>query len=432
MKKILFIILFFIPIPIFALTVDCPTIASIGETITCNIKENDINGLKLNYEPNNIFQSKNLIAENNWNIYHESQYGFAIGTPTNNMLDLKWNLTIQKNAEIDNSYELKLINIEKSTSQYQIQTIDNISKKIQIVSNIDTLDQIEVENGKWEKNFNKNTTIYQITVDHPTTSIKAIPTDNKAKVEGQQSEVKLNYGVNHFIIKVTSQRGTIKEYHLYITRPLKIKNKSSNAFLKKLQITNTQLEFQKEKYFYQLSVENNISKVEVIAEPEDSKAHITMEKEETLKIGDNTIKIIVTAEDGTQIIYHIQITRKEKMSNDATIKELLIKKYNLNFKSNKYNYKLKIQQENQLDIKIVLNDEKANYKIKGNKNLKNNSLIEIIVTAEDNTQKIYSIKIIKEEIKTNISISDTIKIIPSIIFIILILIILYLKKRTKI
>ena len=108
---------------------------------------------------------------------------------------------------------------------------------------------------------------------------------------------------------------------------------------------------------------------------------------EKIVVGENTVKINVTAEDGTVGTYVIVVNRKEKLSSDNSIKSLVIKGYELDFKSDIYQYNLQIDGEEKLDINIELNDEKAKYKIKGNNNLKNKSIIEIEVTAEDGMEE---------------------------------------------
>ena len=116
---------------------------------------------------------------------------------------------------------------------------------------------------------------------------------------------------------------------------------------------------------------------------------------------------------------------------------------------------LKLYNENKLDIEITLNNAKAKYIVKGNKNLNNNSIILIKVTAEDGSIKEYKIKIkktissqdssinkeenIKEEIddykdntkENSNNLLDKISIIPIIVFIVLILFILKMIKRKQ-
>ena len=112
---------------------------------------------------------------------------------------------------------------------------------------------------------------------------------------------------------------------------------------------------------------------------------------------------------------------------------MVIKGYELDFKSDIYQYNLQIDGEEKLDINIELNDEKAKYKIKGNNNLKNKSIIEIEVTAEDGSKQGYKINIIKVNENNSISIISSVKLFPLVGFILLIIIVLVIKKiRNKI
>ena len=73
-----------------------------------------------------------------------------------------------------------------------------------------------------------------------------------------------------------------------------------------------------------------------------------------------------------------------------------IKGYNLNFKPDVKEYKLKIDKDvNALDIEVTPEDAKAKYEITGNEQLRNKSKITIKVTAEDETTTDYIITIKK-------------------------------------
>ena len=57
-----------------------------------------------------------------------------------------------------------------------------------------------------------------------------------------------------------------------------------------------------------------------------------------------------------------------------------------------------------LTINYVLDDENASVDIEGNKNLKDGSVVKVIVTAQDGTKKVYTLNISKEtEVKKQTS-----------------------------
>lgn len=60
-------------------------------------------------------------------------------------------------------------------------------------------------------------------------------------------------------------------------------------------------------------MENEVDKIEIIAEVEDKTAKVLLEPSYNLEVGDNEITINVEAEDGTNKDYKININRKEKI-----------------------------------------------------------------------------------------------------------------------
>ena len=120
-----------------------------------------------------------------------------------------------------------------------------------------------------------------------------------------------------------------------------------------------------------------------------------------LKEGNNKIEIRVQAENGDIKIYTFNITRK----SDQYVKDIKISGYDLNFNYKITNYILKIEEEKELDINVYLTDDKNSYEIVGNENLKDGSIIKIIIKDKDKNELInYEIEIKK---------SSTTKTIPS-------------------
>ena len=133
---------------------------------------------------------------------------------------------------------------------------------------------------------------------------------------------------------------------------------------------------------------------------EDKNSLVVIDRTNELMIGKNEYQIKVTSEKGNTKIYRIHIIRQNKiLSKNNRVKAIKIKNYNLEFNGqNQYNYKLKIKKETELDIKITLEDSTATYKIIGNQNLENGSIIYINVISESGELSTYSITIEKEEI----------------------------------
>lgn len=211
--------------------------------------------------------------------------------------------------------------------------------------------------------------------------------------------------------------------------------KSTDASLKNIELSSGSIEFSSDKDTYDLTVSYDVSSIEVKGISNDGKASVKVEGDTNLKEGDNVIKLVVTAEDGTTTkTYTLNIKRENKvLSKNSNIKKLTINNYDLKFNKNKKEYDLTINNEDNLTINVELEDEFAKYEIIGNKKLKNKSVIKIIVTAEDNSSTIYIINIIKEKNKTKeLSIALIISLILNTIIIgFLLLIVIKINKYDK-
>lgn len=211
--------------------------------------------------------------------------------------------------------------------------------------------------------------------------------------------------------------------------------KNNDATLKNIELSNGTIEFSNDKDTYDVSVGYDIPSIEVKGILNDNKASVKLEGDTNLKEGENIIKLIVTAEDGTTTkTYTLNIKRENKiLSKNNNIKKLTINNYDINFNKNKKEYDLIINNEDNLTINVELEDEFAKYDILGNKKLKNKSVIKIKVTAEDNSVKEYKINIIKEVNKTKeLKLALTLSIIlNSIIIVLLIFIVIRLNNNHK-
>lgn len=183
--------------------------------------------------------------------------------------------------------------------------------------------------------------------------------------------------------------------------------KSNNANIKSLTIkTNDDSDvvlspvFNSGVYDYEATVASNVKTVSITPILEDAKANavISNNANEELKAGeDNKITITVTAEDGSKKAYNINIKR-EALTSDATLKSLEIEEAEkFEFDKDKFTYNVKIDKNiKSLTIIYELADENSTINIEGNSELKNGSIVKLIVTAQDGTKKVYTLNIIKE------------------------------------
>lgn len=435
LKKVLLISLIVIPLPIKALSLECPQKASIGDEITCKITEAELIGLSAKIQLNEKLSYYQLDLNNTWSSYYYDKFGFSIGNiHTNNNLNASLKIKVNNNAEIGKSYEVSLIDIEGVTKEYQHQNIDNITKNINIVSNINTLDNIIISNGKIDLNFNKNTLKYDATTTEEEIDINALATDKGAKVEGDIGTKKLNIGANIFMIKVTSPKGSIKIYQLIITRlPKNTRTTVAEKIgIKVLKVNNETITIKQDIYSYSITVPESTNKVDIKAITTDNSASVSIENNNELSYGENIITINVTSKDGTKIKYLLTVTRTKKLDNNAKIKNLKIKNYFLDFNATRNDYQITIKDEKSLEIEVELDSKKAKYQINGNKNLKDKSMITIKVTAENGITNTYTIKINKAATNSNsVNIEKYLKLPTIILTIILSSTILMLNKKKR-
>ncbi len=421
---------------VYGITLSCPEVVSPGEVFACQVKEEEYVGLQAKYEVDSgfVYQS----CQSNWKRYYSGVEGFSVGNVLNrDTLTMNFGYQVGMDVLVNQDYTIGLIGIEGSTLDYQYRSLENVYSKVRVVSDVNTLDSLKISNGKLNPSFRKDVMSYQVEVKGDTIVIEGIASDRDARIEGDIGKKKLSYGVNNFTIRVISARGNVREYHLYVTRVFSEKensslSKSSDVSLKSLVINKKKIALSGGKFLYSYSVENDVLDVEVEAIATSKKATVEVQKPKELVVGENVVRIIVTAEDGTVGTYMVVVDKKHKLSGDTGIKKLVIKGYDLDFVSDVYQYTLEIEDEEKLDIQVVLNDKKAKYQIKGNKKLKNNSVIKIEVTAENGSQKVYEIKVMKLNEANSSSIASMVKIIPLVGFILLLcggLVIKVLRKK---
>ena len=267
-----------------------------------------------------------------------------------------------------------------------------------------TLSSLEIENYKISPDFNKNTVNYTLTVKKDVTSVKinaTLDSDKSSFNKGYGPRtVNLTYGVNTILIKVTSESKSTKTYTIKITRE---DDRSSNNYLKSLNVSSGDFEFNKKTQNYSFTVQNEVTSIKVFAVAEDEKSKVSGAQTYNLKEGLNKINIVVTAENKQTRTYTLQVTRIVKNINKEVnnkLKSLEISNYQINFDPETTIYNLTIENESSLDIIPKVQDSTSSVVINGNENLKDGSVIKLVVTAVDGSTKEYIINISKnEEIK---------------------------------
>ena len=157
------------------------------------------------------------------------------------------------------------------------------------------------------------------------------------------------------------------------------KKKSTNNYLSSLTIEGYTLdkEFKKDETEYSIMVENDVNKIKINAQLDDSSAKVTGIGEVEVKEGINKLEIKVTAENGSTRIYTLNVTVKELNPIEVTINK---KKYTIIRKEGELE-----PPENYEKSSIKIGEEEVLCYI--NKNTKN---IIIGLTDEKGVSKFYS------------------------------------------
>ena len=264
-----------------------------------------------------------------------------------------------------------------------------------------TLSFLGIDGFNLSPAFDKNTTSYTLKVKKDVTSVKINATLESSKSSFVKNygprTVNLNYGENTIQIQVKSEAESIKKYTIKVTRE---DNRSSNNFLKSLNVSAGDFKFEKSTLSYSFSVPNETTSIKVVATPEDNKSKVEGAKTYNLKEGNNKITVTVTAENGSVKKYILQVTRIAKVIKkdiNNNLDKLEIDNYQINFEPETTIYNVTIDDETELKINFKTQDETSSAIINGNNNLKNGSVIKITVTGIDGSTKDYIINVSKNE-----------------------------------
>jgi len=328
--------------------------------------------------------------------------------------------------DMENRQKVLGSNIIGGTDWYQNSAISPYVIGLEITRNdnrssVNTLKSLSISDANI--NFKSDVKEYKVTVPYKVSSVKinSSLTDTKSSYVDNYGNrtVDLSEGNNDVLIKVRAENGDESTYTIKIDR-----ENNDDATLKELKLNDKEIKLKDGVLSYKEYVHNDVVKASISAVSNDSNAKVEIDEIEELKEGNNKVNIKVTAKNGKELTYELNIIRDKLISENSKLKDIKVANYNLSFNSNDYDYELNINSnEKKLDIVVETEHEKAKYVISGNDNLKNGSIIEIKVTAEDGkTTSIYKIKVNKES--SNILIYV---IIPILVIIILAIVFLLIK-----
>ena len=175
-------------------------------------------------------------------------------------------------------------------------------------------------------------------------------------------------------------------------------SESSNANLSMLGIRPSQYDFSGFKSgttTYDVTVPADVEEVEVYGTAQDSNAQVSGLGTKTLEEGLNDLSIVVTAQDGTEKIYTINVTRGESDSSNATgtevpgdgLESLTVGDLELSpaFSTNVYEYTAKyIGEGTEINVDATATNPDYTVEVTGNDNLQEGeNLITVLVTDSD-------------------------------------------------
>lgn len=173
--------------------------------------------------------------------------------------------------------------------------------------------------------------------------------------------------------------------------------KSSNANISALTLNVEGLKFKKSQTTYNIKVGENVDKISAGVTLESSKAVYSISGNKNLKAGNNVIKIVVTAEDGTTKTYKINVQKEGNVEETSSeLSNLIIEDmtFTTNFNSTTTEYTgSAMKHADSLNILPYTVAEEATYEIIGNENLKEgeNTIIVKVTSKDKSTTTEYKV-----------------------------------------
>jgi hypothetical protein len=323
---------------------------------------------------------------------------------TNNVTSISVTGTANHNsATVSGNVSAKSLNVGSNEIKITVTAEDEVTTKtytvtiVRAASSDATLSNLTLSSGTLS--FDANTTSYTVNVANNVTSISVTgtATHNSATVSGNVTGKTLDVGDNVVNITVTAEDGTTTK-----TYTVTIHRLSNDATLSSLTLSSGDLSpaFNTNTTSYTVNVTNAVTVIDITGAANHSAATVGGNVTgKTLEVGDNTVNITVTAEDGTTKTYTVIVHR---ISNDATLSSLTLSVGELlpAFNANTTNYTVNVDNSvTSINVTGVANHSAAT--VSGNVsgmtlNVGDNT-VNITVTAEDGTTCTYTVNIIRSD-----------------------------------
>lgn len=170
--------------------------------------------------------------------------------------------------------------------------------------------------------------------------------------------------------------------------------KSSDATLKSLKTSVVDLDFNKNTTNYVVNVDKTVTTLGLKAVANHSKAKVEITGDEGFVIGENIVKVKVTAENGATKTYTIKVIKGNY--GPGPLLDLRVNGYVLSpkFDPSIHEYNINAIGITSVALEYKLADKDSKVKIEGADNLKvGENIVKVIVTEEDGTVTTYTVKV---------------------------------------
>ncbi len=169
-----------------------------------------------------------------------------------------------------------------------------------------------------EIKFNKFTETYTLGITDDVVSIEVTPTleDEKAKFI-VENNIEINVETP-ILITVTAENGDIKVYTINLKIIEEQEVLDSNSKISKLSISGYNINFSPDKTTYSITINKDISKLEIDIDLESETSTYEITGNANLK-NKSKINIVVTAEDGTKTPYLINIKKSNNIGGIVVV-----------------------------------------------------------------------------------------------------------------
>lgn len=305
--------------------------------------------------------------------------------------------------------------------------------------------------------FDPNKDTYSLEVENNVTSLNVTAEANDSKstvsIKGNTS---LKVGTNNITITVTAENNSVKIYTVKVVRKSAngtntTTSKSSENRIKSLIIAEGSLSpvFSKDVNSYDIVVASDVNKLTLNSTLVDSKSTLKVYNNENFIVGETKAVLLeVTAEDGSQKTYIINVKKSEKnVDNKLSGIEISGHELSPKFKSDVYSYTTKVDKDdNYINVSTSKKnkDSKVEYSINGGAYQENsvipleegNNILVIKVTDGELSNQ-YVVKIARESSKdfsvlgTSVPSWFILVFIPLSLILLFVLLFLLMKKKSN-